>query len=96
MKNIMKKVADNKVADVFEIKVSNEDIIDITLIENAKILHKETNKEYFNGTFLKIVNRKGDTRVLDLISHIDITNMLEELEIIYNKKTKEKPIFCGC
>ena len=92
----MKKIIDNEVADVFEIKTTKEDIIDITLIENAKILHKETKKEYFNDTFLRIINRKGETRLLDLISHIDITNLMNELELVYNKKTKEKPIFCEC
>ena len=96
MKNIMKKVIDNEVADIFEVRTTKHDIVNIELIENAKIKHKKTNIEYINSTFLKLINRKGEIRVLDLISHIDITNMLDELELVYSKKTKIKPIFNEC
>lgn len=92
----MKKIIDNNDFDIFEINSDKNDIINITLIEKATIVNKENGKEYSNGMFLKITNRKGDTRVLDLIANIDITNVINNLEIKYNKKTKEKPIFCGC
>lgn len=91
----MINIMSNEDFDIFEVEKDINDIVDITLVEKATIRHKKTNGEYFNGTFLKITNRKGETRVLDLIAHIDITNMLEELDILYSKKTKEKPIFCG-
>lgn len=92
----MKKVIDNEKYDIFEIKNDRNDIIEIILIENATIVNKINEKEYFNGTFLKITNRKGNVRILDLISHIDITNALKDLKIKYSKNTQEKPIFCGC
>lgn len=91
----MINIINNEDFDIFEVEKDINDIVDITLVEKATIKHKETDREYFNGTFLKITNRKGETRILDLIAHIDITNMLDKLDILYNKKTKEKPIFCG-
>lgn len=96
MKNFMKKIANNEEMDIFEVATTKYDIMEIILIENATIKDRKTEQEYIgNSTFLKIKNRKGDIRVLDLISHIDITNMLDKLELLYNKKTKEKPIFIG-
>lgn len=91
----MKKVLDNEMLDIFEYNTSKKDIIEIILIEKARIVDKNTNKEYFNDTFLKITNRKGETRVLDLVAHIDITEIFDNFEIICTKKTKEKPIFIG-
>lgn len=91
----MKKVANNEKIDIIEAKKDKKDIVCITLIENATIKDTKTGQEYFNGTFLKITNRKGETRTLDLISAIDITN-IKGLEIIYNKKTSETDMFTGC
>ena len=48
-----------------------------------------------NGAFLRITDRKGNIRVLDLKASIDITNMLKDLEIVYNKKTTETDMFTG-
>lgn len=91
----MKKILDNEKVDIYEYKTSNIDIVEIILLENVKMKDIKTGKEYFNDTFLLITNRKGVTRVLDLISHIDITNMFSNFEIVFNKKSKEKPIFIG-
>lgn len=88
----MKMVANNEKFDIIECKQDKKDIIMVVLIENATIKDKKTNEEYTNSTFLKITNRKGETRVLDLISHIDITN-IKGLEIVYNEKTTEKIVF---
>lgn len=92
----MKIVENNENIDIIEQKIDKKDIVSIVLIENAAIKDKKTNIEYANSTFLKITNRKGDTRVLDLMSAIDITNMLKRLEIIYNKKTTETDMFTSC
>ena len=91
----MKKVIDNENVDIFEVKTDKKDIMKIVLIENATIKDKKGNREYMNSTFLKITNRKGDTRVLDLCSNLDITNLLKDLEIVYNKKTTETDMFVG-
>lgn len=95
MKNIMKKVVNNDLVDIFEFNATNKDIVNITLIEKARIVHKDTQKEYLNGTFLQITNRKGDTRILDLVAHADITEIFKNFEIQETKKTKIKPIFIG-
>jgi hypothetical protein len=92
----MKIVENNKNIDIIEAKIDKKDIVSIILIENAAIKDTKTGQEYFNGTFLKITNRKGNTRVLDLKQNIDITNMLKRLEIIYNKKTTETDMFTSC
>ena len=92
----MKIVENNENIDIIEAKIDKKDIVSIILIENATIKDKKTNIEYFNGTFLKITNRKGNTSVLDLKQNIDITNMLKRLEIIYNKKTTETDMFTSC
>jgi hypothetical protein len=92
----MKIVENNEKIDIIEQKIDKKDIVSIILIENATIKDKKTGQEYMNSTFLKITNRKGDTRVLDLVSAIDITNMLKRLEIIYNKKTTETDMFTSC
>lgn len=91
----MKKVLDNEKIDIFEYKTSKLDIVEIILLENVKIKDKKTKKEYFNDTFLLITNRKGETRILDLISNIDITDIFKNFEIVFNKKSKQKPIFIG-
>lgn len=91
----MKKVANNEKVDIIEAKKSKKDIVCITLIENATIKDTKTGQEYLNGSFLKITNRKGNTRILDLISNIDITN-IKGLEIVHNKKTTETDMFTGC
>ena len=91
----MKIVENNEKADIIEAKIDKKDIISIILIENATIKDKKTGQEYFNGTFLKITNRKGETRTLDLMSAIDITN-IKGLEIVHNKKTSETDMFKGC
>lgn len=91
----MKKIGSNEVADLFETKASKKDIVKIDLIENATIKFKKTNEEYMNGAFLRITDRKGNIRVLDLKASIDITNMLKDLEIVYNKKTTETDMFTG-
>lgn len=91
----MKKVIDNENVDIFEVKTDKKDIMKIVLIENATIKDKKGNREYMNSTFLKITNRKGDTRVLDLCSNLDITNLLKDLEIVYSKKTTETDMFVG-
>lgn len=88
----MKKVANNEKFDIIECKQDKRDIIMVVLIENATIKDKKTGEKYTNSTFLKITNRKGKTRILDLISHIDITN-IKGLEIVYNEKTTEKIVF---
>lgn len=88
----MKKVANNEKFDIIECKKNKRDIIMVVLVENATIKDIKTGEEYTNSTFLKITNRKGKTRVLDLISNIDITN-IKGLEIVYNKQTTEKIIF---
>lgn len=92
----MKRVANNEKVDIIEAKKDKKDIVSIVLIENATIKDTKTGQEYFNGTFLKITNRKGNIRVLDLKQNIDITNMLKRLEIIYNKKTTETDMFTSC
>ncbi len=89
----MKIVANNEKVDIIEAKIDKKDIVSIILIENAMIKDKKTNIEYFNGSFLKITNRKGQSRVLDLKQNIDITNMLKRLEIVYSKKTTENALF---
>lgn len=89
----MKKIMENKEMDVFEAKASKQDIERIILIEHAKIRNKKTKKEYFNSRFLKIINRKRDIRILDLDAGSDITNMLNELELVYDKNTRETDIF---
>jgi hypothetical protein len=91
----MKKVANNEKVDIIEAKKDKKDIISIVLIENATIKDTKTGQEYFNGTFLKITNRKGETRTLDLMSAIDITN-IKGLEIVYSKKTTETDMFTSC
>lgn len=91
----MKKVLDNEKIDVFEYKTSKYDIVEIVLLENVKMKDIKTEREYFNDTFLLITNRKGVTRVLDLKSHIDITDICKNFEIVFNKKSKQKPIFIG-
>lgn len=95
MKNTMKQLVNNGVVDIFEFNNSKKDIVEIILIENAKIMNKKTKDKYFNSTFLKITNRKGEFRILDLMSSLDITNIFENFELSYSKKTKEKPIFIG-
>lgn len=89
----MKKVANNENIDIIEAKIDKKDIVSIILIENAAIKDKKTNVEYANSTFLKITNRKGNTRVLDLKQNIDITNMLTRLEVVCSKKTTENVLF---
>lgn len=89
----MKIVENNENIDIIEQKIDKKDIVSIVLIENATIKDKKTNIEYFNGTFLKITNRKGNIRVLDLKQNIDITNMLKRLEVVYSKKTTENVLF---
>lgn len=91
----MKIVENNENIDIIEAKKSKKDIVCITLIENATIKDTKTGQEYLNGSFLKITNRKGNTRILDLISNIDITN-IKGLEIVHNKKTTETDMFTGC
>ena len=91
----MKKVIDNKEADIFELKAKKDDIIEIILIENAKIVDKKTEKEYFNSNFMLIRNRKNVFRILDLDSNIDITNIFKRFELVYSKKTTEKVVFRG-
>jgi hypothetical protein len=87
------KIVEN--IDIIEAKKDKKDIVCITLIENATIKDTKTGQEYLNGSFLKITNRKGETRILDLISNIDITN-IKGLEIVHNKKTTETDMFTGC
>lgn len=89
----MKIVENNENIDIIEAKIDKKDIVSIILIENAAIKDKRTGQEYFNGTFLKITNRKGNIRVLDLKQNIDITNMLKRLEVVYGKKTTENVLF---
>ena len=89
----MKIVENNKNIDIIEAKIDKKDIVSIILIENATIKDTKTSQEYFNGTFLKITNRKGNIRVLDLKQNIDITNMLKRLEVVYSKKTTENVLF---
>ena len=93
MKNTMKKVIDNDKIDIFEFNSSKKDIINIILLENVKLRDIKTKKEYFNDTFLLITNRKGETRTLDLKAHIDITDIFNNFEVVFNKKSKKKPIF---
>lgn len=92
----MKIVENNENIDIIEAKIDKKDIVSIVLIENATIKDKKTGQEYMNSAFLKITNRKGDTRVLDLVSALDITNMLKRLEIVYSKKTTETDMFTSC
>lgn len=89
----MKIVENNENIDIIEAKIDKKDIVSIILIENAAIKDTKTNIEYFNGTFLKITNRKGNIRVLDLKQNIDITNMLKRLEVVCSKKTTENVLF---
>lgn len=89
----MKIVENNENIDIIEAKIDKKDIVSIILIENATIKDTKTGQEYFNGTFLKITNRKGNIRVLDLKQNIDITNMLKRLEVVYSKKTTENVLF---
>ena len=89
----MKIVEKNKNIDIIEAKIDKKDIVSIILIENAAIKDTKTGQEYFNGTFLKITNRKGNIRVLDLKQNIDITNMLKRLAVVYSKKTTENVLF---
>ena len=91
----MKKIISNEKIDVIEYKTDKKDIMNITLIEKAIIKDKKEDTKYLNSTFLKITDRKGNARVLDLINGIDITNMLKELEIVYNNKTTETTMFEG-
>jgi len=89
----MKIVENNENIDIIEAKIDKKDIVSIVLIESAAIKDTKTGQEYFNGTFLKITNRKGNIRVLDLKQNIDITNMLKRLEVVYSKKTTENVLF---
>ena len=91
----MKIVENKEIIDIIEAKKSKKDIVSIVLIENAATKNIKTGQEYINGTFLKITNRKGETRTLDLMSAIDITN-IKDLEIVHNKKTTETDMFTGC
>lgn len=92
----MKIVENNENIDIIEAKIDKKDIVSIILIENAAIKDKKTGQEYFNATFLKITNRKGNIRVLDLKQNIDITNMLTRLEVVCSKKTTETDMFTSC
>lgn len=91
----MKKVIDNNEVDVFEVKTDKKDIMEIILIENAKIVDTKTQKEYFNSNFMIIRNRKNVMRILDLDSNIDITNIFKRFELVYSKKTTESVVFRG-
>lgn len=91
----MKRVLNNDVMEIIEYKQDKKDIVNIVLMENAVIKDNKDDNKALKSTFLKITDRKGNTRVLDLINGIDITNMLKELEIISIKKTKETTMFIG-
>lgn len=91
----MKRIVNNDVMEIIECKTDKNDITNIVLVENAVIKDTKDDNKALKSTFLKITNRKGETRVLDLVNGIDITNMLKELEIINIKKTRETDMFIG-
>ena len=80
---------------MIKVKTDKKDIMEIILIENAKIVDTKTQKEYFNSNFMIIRNRKNVMRILDLDSNIDITNIFKRFELVYNKKTTESVVFRG-
>lgn len=95
MKNKIKKVLSSEELDIIEFNQSKKDIVEIMLLENVSIIDKETKQEYIKSNFLSITNRKGERRILDLLQHIDITEMFCNFELLNNKKSKIKPIFIG-
>ena len=80
----MKKVFSNKEIDVLEINNTKKDIIRVSIVKKATIKNKKTGETYFNSNFMLIMNRKGDTRVLDLKQGVDITNIFKkDFKLIY-------------
>ncbi len=93
----MKKIVSNEKVDIIEYKQDKKDIIKISLYKNAMIKDTTDDTKYLNSDFLKITDRKGNTRVLDLTNGLDITNMLgkNKLELRIVDKTTIKPLFIG-
>lgn len=80
----MKKVFSNKDVDVLEINNTKKDIIRVSIVKKATIKNKKTGETYFNSNFMLIMNRKGDTRVLDLKQGVDITSIFKkDFKLIY-------------
>lgn len=80
----MKKVFSNKDVDVLEINNTKKDIIRVSIVKKATIKSKKTGETYFNSNFMLIMNRKGDTRVLDLKQGVDITSIFKkDFKLIY-------------
>jgi hypothetical protein len=91
----MKKIVSNEKVDIIEYKQDKKDIVKISLYKNAMIKDTTDDTKYLNSDFLKITDRKGNTRVLDLTNGLDITNMLgkNKLELRIVDKTTIKPLF---
>lgn len=80
----MKKVFSNKEVDILEINNNKKDIIRVSIVKKATIKNKKTGKTYFNSNFMLIMNRKGDTRVLDLKQGVDITSIFKkDFKLVY-------------
>lgn len=93
----MKKIVSNEKVDIIEYKQDKKDIIKISLYKNAMIKDTTDDTKYLNSDFLKITDRKGNTRVLDLTNGLDITNMIgkNKLEFRIVDKTTITPLFIG-
>lgn len=91
----MKKLFSDNTMDVIEFKNGKKDIMEIKMINNAKLRNKKTKELYFNDNFIMITNRKGDIRLIDLFFKLDITNILNKYELVCDKKTTEEVIFMG-
>lgn len=89
----MKKIFSNKEIDVLEINNNKKDIVKVSIVKKAAIKNKTTGETYFNGNFMIIKNRKGNTRVIDLEQEIDITSILKKFELVYKDNTKEEVLF---
>ena len=80
----MKKIFSNNEIDAIEINNSKKDIVKVSIVKKATIKNRKTDETYFNSNFMVIMNRKGDTRVLDLKQGIDITSIFKkDFKLVY-------------
>lgn len=80
----MKKIFSNNEIDAIEINNSKKDIVKVSIVKKATIKNRKTDETYFNSNFMVIMNRKGDTRVLDLKQDIDITSIFKkDFKLVY-------------
>ena len=80
----MKKIFSNNEIDAIEINNSKKDIVKVSIVKKVTIKNRKTDETYFNSNFMVIMNRKGDTRVLDLKQGIDITSIFKkDFKLVY-------------